>query len=107
MENINISDKEQYTFEKYPKLSSSKFTYENSCRNIGCQFPDFYKIESGNDRNWTILGYTLNPPFDSNVKEPLAIMYENTKTFDIVWYHHDLDMFKEVKVSILKNNINR
>lgn len=95
-------DKEIKIYEKYPKISSSKFNYENSCRSIGCRFPDFYKVHEGVDNNWEIVGYTLNPPFDSNTKKPIGIMYENTKTFEKVWYHHEPSMFDEEKINKLK-----
>ena len=103
MMETNNSTQKKYRYEKYPKLSSSLFNYENSCRVTAYQFPYFFKIEEGTDKNWIIVGYTLNPPFTSNANRPIAIMHENTKTFERVWYHHDLDMFEEVKITKLIN----
>lgn len=38
---------------------------------------------------FNILGYTLNPPIDENrtPEDYVAIMFENTKTFEKVWFH--------------------
>lgn len=84
-------------WEQYEEINSSLFTHENSARRMGC--PEIYRLSDDNklvpvkwsgSEKFSVFGYTLNPPlFDYryNIEEYVGIMFENTETFEKVWFH--------------------
>lgn len=73
-------------FEKYPKLSSYKFTVENSGRTLHEPIID---VEACYPR-WEILGYSESLPFYTHYKA-VGILFENTSTFETMWFHYVYD----------------
>ena len=82
-------------WEQYDELNSCDFTYKNSARYL--RIPEIYKLSDDDilipmkyiNDEYNILGYTLNPPIDENrtPNDYVAIMFENTKNFEKVWFH--------------------
>lgn len=76
-------------YEQYPKLSSAMFTYENSGNKANLSPPGRRSIGGDSIKlhfsTWTILGYTLNPPFAPSY-EAVAIMFEYPD-FNKIWWH--------------------
>lgn len=84
-------------YEQYSQLNSVLFTCQNSAKMMG--EPYLYEIADGklkpirfveySANEYEILGYTLNPPVAAPY-EYVAIMFENIKTFEKVWFHYPL-----------------
>jgi hypothetical protein len=84
-------------YEQYQQLNSALFTYQNSAKMMG--EPYLFEIKDGklkairfieqSANEYAILGYTLNPPVAAPY-EYVAIMFENNKTFEKVWFHYPL-----------------
>ena len=82
-------------WEQYEELNSCDFTHDNSARSLN--FPEIYWLSDDYKLlpskyftgKFNILGYTLYPPFYNNRKEEeyIAIMFEDSKTFEKVWFH--------------------
>ena len=84
-------------WEQYEEINSSFFTNENSARRMGC--PEIYYLSDDEklvpvkyfDGKYTIVGYNLNPPlFHHSISDDIqyvGIMFENTETFEKVWFH--------------------
>lgn len=84
-------------YEKYKKLNSCLFIYENSAKGLRSPAPFKHKsIEDDdlvrvkhypNSLDWEIMGYTLNPSFNPTYSNFVAIMFHNIKTGEKLWAH--------------------
>lgn len=90
-------------YKFYPKLPSCEFTLLNSIRFKHENIIDYFESDKGCNE-WCIIGYTLNPPFDTHYPA-VAIMFENKKTFEKYWCHYSLDFFKDDEVKPHKIDI--
>lgn len=88
-------------YEKYEKLNSILFTYDNSGKKLN--FPPPYKsrrnkeydtidIEGkyGMNKLYRILGYSEELPFYGNYP-CVGIMFENLYNFEKIWWHYEVD----------------
>ncbi len=77
----------------YPKLNSALFTHENSGRSLGELQPFSETMDgglkpiTGVSNMFTILGYTLDPPFAAPFPS-VAIMFERNDDFSKIWFHY-------------------
>lgn len=87
-------------YEKYEKLDSVLFTWENSGQRLGDAPPyrskrnkefDMVDIEGiyGTEAIYKILGYTENPPFHAKGYPSVSIMFERTDNFEKIWWHYE------------------
>ena len=87
-------------YEKYEKLNSSLFSWENSGQRAEAAPPyhakmnehfDTIDIEGkyGMDQVYKLLGYTENPPFPTKYPS-VAIMFEDLHTHEKIWWHYML-----------------
>jgi hypothetical protein len=74
------------------------FTFENSGNQSGAAPPyrditdeDLAMVEIkgeyGAAEQYTVVGYTESPPFHARGYESIAIMFEDTQTFEQTWWH--------------------
>ena len=89
-------------YEKYQKINSSLFTWENSGQRLGDAPPYHCKRDEnlytqdiegkyGMDKIYRIVGYTENPPFPAKEYQSVAIMFERLDTFEKIWWHYDVE----------------
>jgi len=86
-------------YEKYKKLNSVLFTYDNSGKKLNLPPPyksrrnkdyDTVDIEGkyGMDQLYKIIGWTMEPPFKA-AYPCVAIMFENLYNFEKIWWHYE------------------
>ncbi len=86
-------------YEQYRKLASPVFTAENDGRlqDFPPPFTVMYDKDSktvdiqgkyGMDKEWGVMGYTENPPYQPAGYEAVGIMFESTVDFLWVWFHY-------------------
>lgn len=85
---------QQNWYEKYPKLSSIDFTWNDCGIRLrqprpygqylsGDNYKELYQI----DRNYRIIGYCLDTSIRPR-RDMVAILFENIHDFERIWFHY-------------------
>lgn len=89
-------------YEKYDELSPRLFNWENSGQRLG-DAPPFHEIRDddrfvtdiegvyGMDQVMRVVGYTEDQPFEPKGYKSVAIMFEDLKTFEHIWWHYEAE----------------